>query len=380
MVTFGLDISHHQNLSLSLAQARQEGIEFVFLKAGEGGDYADPTFTTNLNEAKAAGQLTAAYWFIRASATPAAHVAKIKQTVPTSVPIIPDIEKAADGSWPTKAHSDACLAAIRAAGYKVPISYIPLWFWRDYWKSPPLAGWPPLWSSRYPDNVVGTLASEWAQVPASYWNGYGGLSVAVLQFTSSSRVAGYQPLDANAFRGTRAELEILLGQKEADHPMRNLVLGREPNGKVWVGDGLTRRWVQDQAELDGLVWHIKQNGGSGYINEGWKDLRVLGVDMGAFQFTRADNGQVLASYPLDMLGNIFQMLFFGSASEPWKGASLVSMLKDLTTRQMADVDEEELAASLASHGIGGATPAQVKAAVQEALNSARISTSDSPTE
>lgn len=213
-VTLGLDISHHQPLSLDLAQCRRDGCEFVFLKAGEGGTYSDPTFGPNLAEARAAGLIPAAYWFIRSNASPAAHVAKLRQTVPLDVAIVPDIEKAADGSWPTKAHSDAVLAAILAAGYRVPISYIPLWFWRDYWKSPSLAGWPDLWSSRYPDNIVGSLASEWDQVARlypHYWNGYGGRNVAVLQFTSSARIGGYQPLDANAYRGTRDQFAALLG-------------------------------------------------------------------------------------------------------------------------------------------------------------------------
>ncbi|MFD8496351.1 glycoside hydrolase family 25 protein [Amycolatopsis sp. NPDC059657] len=213
-VTFIIDISHHQPLSLDLAQCRRDGCEACFIKAGEGGSYVDPLFAANLAEARAAGMLTAAYWFIRSNASPAAHVAKIRATVPLDVPIIPDVEKAVDGSWPTKAHTDAVIAAIIAAGYRVPIDYIPLWFWRDYWRSPSLAGGRPLWSSRYPDNVVGLLNSEWAQVPASYWNGYGGQPVAILQFTSSARIAGYAPLDASAYRGTREELAALLNQEE----------------------------------------------------------------------------------------------------------------------------------------------------------------------
>lgn len=210
-ITFGLDISHHQDLSLDLARCRREGVEFVFLKATEGGNYTDDEFDENLAEARAAGQLVAAYVFVRANATPAQHVARTRSVVPLDVPLILDVEKPLSGASPTKAHSDACLAAYRAAGYRVPLSYIPRWFWQDNWGAPSLVGWPPLWSSRYPDNVVGTLADEWADVPAKYWDGYGGLDVAVLQFTSSARIAGHQPLDANAFRGTRDELAALLG-------------------------------------------------------------------------------------------------------------------------------------------------------------------------
>ena len=98
----------------------------------------------------------------------------------------------------------------------MPLLYIPRWYWQQI-GSPSLAGLPPLWSSRYPDNVVGTLADEWADVPAHFWNGYGGLDVLLLQFTSSARIAGYQPLDASAFRGTRAQLAARMGgQTEED--------------------------------------------------------------------------------------------------------------------------------------------------------------------
>lgn len=258
-ITFGLDISHHQDLSLDLRRARADGCEFVFIKAGEGGSMVDDEFAPNLAEARAAGQLPVAYWFIRSNATAAAHVALMRRVVPLDVPVIPDVETAADGSKPSLAHARACLDAIRAAGYRVPLSYIPLWYWRDVWSRPSLAGWPPLWSSRYPDMVVGTLADEWADVPASYWTGYGGLDVAVLQFTSSARIAGYQPLDANAFRGTRAELAALLGGQT----MEDDVLTPDQDNKlgstwaaIFVGGGenpLKRGLVYEVADMQATV-------------------------------------------------------------------------------------------------------------------------------
>ncbi|WP_290055673.1 glycoside hydrolase family 25 protein [Amycolatopsis solani] len=211
-VTFVIDVSHHQPLSLDLAQTRRDGCEACLMKAGEGGSMVDPHFASNLAEARNAGQLVGAYWFIRANATPGQHVALMRATVPKDVPIIPDVETASDGSKPTLQHATNVLNAIRAEGWRVPLGYVPLWYWRDVWRSPQLDGWPDLWSSRYPDNVVGTLAAEWADVPAHFWNGYGGRNVGLLQFTSSARIAGYAPLDASAYRGTRNQLAALLGQ------------------------------------------------------------------------------------------------------------------------------------------------------------------------
>jgi hypothetical protein len=206
-ITFAIDISHHQPLSLDLAQTRRDGCELAILKAGEGDSFVDPDFASNLAEARAAGQLVAAYWYQRVSASAAAHVSKIKQVVPRDVAVIPDVEANSGGVNLTR----AIVSGLLAEGYHVPFTYLPRWYWQQI-GSPSLAGLPPLWSSRYPDTVVGLLAAEWAQVPARYWEGYGGLEVGLLQFTSSARIAGYAPLDASAFRGTRAQLAAVLGQ------------------------------------------------------------------------------------------------------------------------------------------------------------------------
>lgn len=206
-ITFVIDVSHHQPKSLDLAQTRRDGCELAILKAGEGSTFVDPDFASNLAEARAAGQLVAAYWYQRSSATAAQHVAKIVAVVPRDVAIIVDVEAGSGGVPLTR----EIVRLLLAAGYRVPWTYLPKWYWQQI-ESPSLAGLPLLWSSRYPNNVVGLLASEWAEVPASYWSGYGGLDVGLLQFTSSARIAGYAPLDASAFRGNRSQLAAALGQ------------------------------------------------------------------------------------------------------------------------------------------------------------------------
>jgi GH25 family lysozyme M1 (1,4-beta-N-acetylmuramidase) len=275
MVTFGLDISHHQDLGLDLAQCRREGIDFVFIKSSEGSAFIDAEFAANLAKARNAGVLVAAYHYVRSNASAAAQVANVARAVPRDVPVIPDVEANSGGIGLIREFVDR----LRAAGYRVPLSYIPRWYWQQI-GSPSLAGLPPLWSSRYPDNVVGSLRDEWDDVPGSYWTGYGGLDVAVLQFTSSVRIAGHQPLDANAFRGTREQLAALLGSAEREDPMKNLILALEAGSpRVWVGDGLTRRHVEDEKELEGLQYWIAQRGGDPTIQQGFQDLRVLGADI-----------------------------------------------------------------------------------------------------
>jgi hypothetical protein len=58
---------------------------------------------------------------------------------------------------------------------------------------------------------VRDLAGALAKIPNSYWAGYGGLPVAMVQMTSSARVAGYQPLDASVHPGSRADVAALFG-------------------------------------------------------------------------------------------------------------------------------------------------------------------------
>lgn len=62
-----------------------------------------------------------------------------------------------------------------------------------------------------------------------------------------------------------------------DQPMRNLVLAEAKDGSgIWVGDGVTRRHIEDPVELAGLQYWISRKGGDPTINKGWVDLRVLG--------------------------------------------------------------------------------------------------------
>lgn len=206
-VLFGTDISHH-NRGFDFARARREGIVFTLLKATEGATYVDPTFASNLAAARAAGLFTGAYHYQRSDSTVAAQVANIKRHVPRDIPLAIDVERNSGGPDITR----GLVAGLRAEGYRVILTYFPRWYWQQL-GSPSLAGLPPLWSSRYPDNVVGSITDEYADVPASYWTGYGGLSVAVLQFSSSGAVANFTTgrIDTNAFRGTPAALAALFG-------------------------------------------------------------------------------------------------------------------------------------------------------------------------
>ena len=205
MTLFGIDVSHHQG-AFDVERAAREGIDFFIFKATEGSSFVDPRFAENVAKARRTGKPFAAYHYQRAGISAAAQVAHIRRVVPKDVPVILDVEANSGHVSLTR----DIIARLRKVGYRSPLLYLPRWYWQQI-GSPSLAGLPPLWSSRYPDNRVGDIRDEYADVPAHYWNGYGGLPVAVLQFTSSARVAGRAPIDGNAYRGTLAELRALLG-------------------------------------------------------------------------------------------------------------------------------------------------------------------------
>lgn len=59
---FGVDISKY-NGNVNMRVAKQNGVEFVILKAGSGARGEDPYFQTNYRNAKAAGMPVGAYWY-----------------------------------------------------------------------------------------------------------------------------------------------------------------------------------------------------------------------------------------------------------------------------------------------------------------------------
>lgn len=211
-ITFGVDVSHHKP-GFDFKQAAREGIAFAALKATEGDSFTDGLFNGYLRAARAAGLLVIAYHYQLATAPAAGQVRHVLRAVPADVPLAVDVEARSGEVALTRDLVDQ----LRRAGRRVVLTYLPRWYWTQLGR-PDLTGLPPLWSSRYPDNVVGSVADEWHDVPAAYWHGYGGLTVALLQFTSSAALANYPAgaIDANAYRGTRDELAALLGGGQED--------------------------------------------------------------------------------------------------------------------------------------------------------------------
>lgn len=211
MTIYGIDVSHHQG-DVDMRQVAREGFEFVFAKISEGTSFIDPKWVRNRDNARAAGLHLAGYHYVRAGTSPQAQADLVARAIgDQSIPIALDCE-ANSGDI---THYRAVLAAMRARGLRVILSYIPRWYWEQLGR-PDLSGLPPLWSSRYVNGTgyASTLARD---VTDARWAGYGGNTVTVLQFTDKALVAG-QRMDANLFAGTRGELDALFNLEAPVEP------------------------------------------------------------------------------------------------------------------------------------------------------------------
>lgn len=110
-------------------------------------------------------------------------------------------------SFPTHADLATCAARLRVLFPGKPLGgYLPPWYWDG--QDTTVVDW--LWPSIYVFGI-GSPASLYARVPASWWSPYGGRSPSLLQFTSSALVSGVAgAVDCSAFRGTPQQYRSLV--------------------------------------------------------------------------------------------------------------------------------------------------------------------------
>lgn len=208
---FGMDVSRWQGGNVDFHRARAEGVEFAIIRCWDRATNAvDMHFHRNLRAAREAGMVVAAYHFIAPWETGEINADRVLRTVPADCPVILDVERDGNGQGADIHKTWDVTNRLRTSGRVLPLLYLPRWWWEQLGR-PDLRGLAPaLWSSRYVNNLPGAPGHIFGRVPAEFWNGYGGLNVAVLQFSDESTIAGHTPVDANAFGGTRPELEHTL--------------------------------------------------------------------------------------------------------------------------------------------------------------------------
>jgi len=216
---FGIDVSEHQD-GMSLTRAGQEGIDFVILRLCDG-TYRDSVFASHLADAEAAGLLVSTYWYLRAPCE-GTTIAQQVDVIDTQMGGRRDL-----GVWIDVESVDAAgrklLTAgdvweakreLEARGYHVPGIYSGAWYWEQMpGGEPSMDGLGYLWVSNYGRNRTGAAATLYDQDGGAGHPGWsyplGDRHPDILQYGSNGLVAGFFPVDVNAFRGTRDELTAL---------------------------------------------------------------------------------------------------------------------------------------------------------------------------
>lgn len=260
MIIFGADIHPVYQAGIPIEALPGAGIDFLSVKVSQGTSsvYLSQGSLAMLHRAMASGILCVGYhWLVPGNedaqaATFAAALAAAGVSAGVS-----DVEDIDGNRQPTlsiagiRSFHDAC----NRHGAFVAFMYLPHWYWQDL-GSPSLTGLPMLWASSYPSSQPGSPQSLFAAVDASRWQSYGGLSVGPLQFSSAAVLAGYAPVDVNAYQGNRAELAGYLGhtpRRKAHNEMDQLpptTVPADPNSnptswpqRVWdVGFDLAGGW------------------------------------------------------------------------------------------------------------------------------------------
>lgn len=134
---YGIDVSNHQG-EIDWHAVADDGIEFAYIKASEGGDFTDARFETNWRAAGEAGLDRGAYHFFtlcRPGREQARHILSVAPPDPDALPPAVDLELAGNCSRrppPDEVDSEvrAFLEIVEAAWGRQVVVYV-----RDDWES-----------------------------------------------------------------------------------------------------------------------------------------------------------------------------------------------------------------------------------------------------
>lgn len=193
----GIDVSHHQGTidwpKVSLSTFRERPINFVFMKATEGGDFVDENFQRNFAGARECGLVRGAYHFflpdVPAEVQARNFISQV-QLQPGDLPPVLDIEVMGKGGAEELQQRAATWLSIVERHYGVaPIIYASYKFKTNYLNNPPFTHYP-YWIAHY---YVEDLEYKGAW---KFW-----------QHTDRGRLNGIDTrVDLNIFNGNLEEL------------------------------------------------------------------------------------------------------------------------------------------------------------------------------
>lgn len=204
MTIFGPDISNNNGV-VNIDAVADEGFDFVFAKVSEGSGFRDRYWQRTRDWCAARGLICVGYHYVKLDNADAQ--AECFASNGGGNKVMFDFEANSggiDNFW-------NCVRAFNRRGIEVVLSYIPRWYWQGTMGSPDISNIPGLLiQSSYVSGAGGAASAMYPGDNSSYWRGFGGKQVDILQFTDAARIAGMN-LDCNAFRGSKAELAARLG-------------------------------------------------------------------------------------------------------------------------------------------------------------------------
>lgn len=196
----GIDVSHHQG-GIDWNAVKRSGVEFVFMKATEGGDFKDPKFKANWQGAAAAGIHRGAYHFYILCRPGRDQAQNFIDSVPAGGSVLPpvvDLEfrgncKQKPGEAELKKELGIFLERIELHYRQNPILYMTKEFYEAYHGK--LGFKNPLWVRSL------LLEPKYAKKDWLFW-----------QYHNRGRRDGINgPVDLNVYRFDRARFQNLLG-------------------------------------------------------------------------------------------------------------------------------------------------------------------------
>lgn len=218
MTIYGWDLSHYDAVPNG-ARVVSEGFRFATHKAGGDKDDAELVAWWRAVKPYRGKLLLGAYWVLYPG-NPAgradAFLARLDSQCagwrdgPFILQLDCEVWNGDLSTKPGKADIKAACDRLKAKCPKLtPIVYASA---GQYGNSLSDLGYP-LWNARYPTSKGGPASLLYSQIggdSGSGWASYSGQTPAIWQFSSSATIAGQATCDANAYRGTLAELTSLL--------------------------------------------------------------------------------------------------------------------------------------------------------------------------
>lgn len=290
MTIFGWDMSHFD--APRIAGAVAEGISFVTHKAG--GDRTDPELAAWWSAVRGIDPgrlLLGAYWVLLPG-DPAGRADAFLSRLDAACPgwrDRPFLLQADCEKWrgdartvPSKAEIAAFCDRLAARMPRLrPVVYAPKWVYGNG-----LAGLRyPLWASSYVDGA-GPFRGLYPGDSSSRWTPYSGQTPAILQYTSSAVIGGQSTSDANAYRGTLAQLVALVAPGWTEDDVTPEDIGRIADA-VWAHH-LRNPYSNVDQEAGTILRYVPSRSPQDLTQALLKKLAATVAAMAAGQATQAD--------------------------------------------------------------------------------------------